>query len=293
MKELLAFLKSKTFLVNLIIAIVAVTIGLFALNAWMDSYTDHGEKIEVPKLINLELNEVDSVLSAENLKGIIIDSVYDENSTVSRVLKQDPEPFQPVKTGRKIYLTISSRTAPKVSAPDLVNLSLRQANSTLEVIGFKIDSIEYRPDICSGCVLEQRYNGIILTPGTPLRKGASISLVVGKGMSNERIKMPYLIGQNLNEAIRNLIDKSLNIGGVVFENCETKNDSDKARIYKQNPNFYAGAKVQLGSSIDLFFTSDTASIEVMSQAEINRLDSIANAKPVEEENNSFDNMFDE
>jgi len=292
MKDLFAFLKSKTFLFNLIAAIVIVIIGLFAIGSWMDSYTDHGEKIEVPKLINLELSEVDSVLTVADLRGIIIDSIYDENATISRIVKQDPEPFQPVKSGRKIYLTITSRTAPQVSAPDLVNLSLRQANSTLEVIGFRIDSVEYRADICSGCVLEQRYRGEVLKPGTPLRKGSTISLVVGKGMSSEQISMPYLVGLELNDAIRNLIDKSLNIGSVVFEGCNTKSDSDKAQVYKQHPIFYPGARVQLGSSIDLFFTSDVSSIEVMSQDEINRLDSIANSKK-ETDADGFDDMFDE
>ena len=48
-------------------------------------------------------------------------------------------------------------------------------------VGFKIGEITFKNDIGKDMVLEMRYKGEPLTPGTLLQKTAEIDLVLGNG----------------------------------------------------------------------------------------------------------------
>ncbi|MBK7855391.1 MAG: hypothetical protein IPJ79_11250 [Bacteroidetes bacterium] len=50
MKNLLNFLRSKYFVINLISAIVVVAMILGLTYKWLDSYTDHGNSVAVPDI---------------------------------------------------------------------------------------------------------------------------------------------------------------------------------------------------------------------------------------------------
>ena len=62
--------------------------------------------------------------------------------------------------------------------PDVLGRTRRQAEPTLLAMGFKIGKISYRPHIIDN-VLELRYKGEKLDPGTPLQKTSVIDLIVG------------------------------------------------------------------------------------------------------------------
>ncbi|MCB0466548.1 MAG: PASTA domain-containing protein, partial [Aequorivita sp.] len=62
--------------------------------------------------------------------------------------------------------------------PDILGRTRRQAEPTLLAMGFEIGKISYRPHI-SDNVLEMRYKGEKLDPGTPLQKTSVIDLIVG------------------------------------------------------------------------------------------------------------------
>jgi len=59
----------------------------------------------------------------------------------------------------------------------------RQAEPTLLAMGFKIGKVSTRPHI-SDQVLEMRYNGEKLVPGTEIPKTSVIDLIVGDGSLN-------------------------------------------------------------------------------------------------------------
>ncbi|TXC81515.1 PASTA domain-containing protein [Luteibaculum oceani] len=260
MAKFLRFIFSKIFLINLIIAVVLLCGIVFGIDSYLKGVTKHGEKIPVPMLIGKLPSQVDSILVSRDLKFTVIDSVYESEAKPGQVLEQIPEAFQNVKPGRTIYLTINTLTPPNISIPNLKNMSLRQAVATLEVLGLKLHKLEYEPDICVDCVLKQLYEGEEIEPGTKLPKGAAVTLVLGQGTGGAEVQVPYLIGLNLEDAVRMLIDKSLNIGDVEFVDCETRLDSNYAQVFRQSPSFYPGNKLRLGSEIKLWFTGDTNSV---------------------------------
>ena len=264
MKAFFRFITSRVFLINLAIAIVLMLGGLYLVHRTLNNYTLHGEKIAVPRLTGRTIPEVDSLLKAEGMRYTIVDSIYSEELLPGEVVMQNPEAFQNVKEGRRIYLTINSFQPPFVELPELRNLSLRQAMTTMEVLGFQLNKLEYKPDICVDCVLEVKRDDKVLSPGDPLQKGTHLTLVLGQGMTEGKASVPYLVGMPLGEAVRVLLERSLNLGAVNYSRCGSKSDSSMvARVLKQSPEFGPNAEAPMGAEVDLWLTCDTASIIVI------------------------------
>jgi beta-lactam-binding protein with PASTA domain len=187
------------------------------------------------------------------LKYEIIDSVFDESKQKGVVVNQDPLPNTDVKKNRKVYLTINSMKVRKVNFPDVFDLTLRQAVSKLQNNGLEVGKLEYQPDIATNKVLAFKVNGIAIAIGQELYYGTTIDLVVGQGLSNEKVIVPNLIGLSRLEANIILKSTSLNVGLEYFNN--EVSDSSLAVIYKQYPEVGESRKISIGSAIDLYFES--------------------------------------
>jgi hypothetical protein len=87
--------------------------------------------------------------------------------------------------------------------------------------------------------------------------------VLGKGLSNQRTAVPYLIGLNLESAKNRIFGASLTLVTSIYDNTIISGvDSANAFVYKQNPDFNNDATLQLGSSIYLWLTVDSAKLPV-------------------------------
>ena len=75
--------------------------------------------------------------------------------------------------------------------------------------------------------------------------------MVGKGVGDDYIDMPNLMGLTRVEANIILKTLSLNIGLEIFDSKIT--DSSTAIITNQKPEYIEGEKINTGSSIDLFY----------------------------------------
>ncbi len=64
-------------------------------------------------------------------------------------------------------------------------MSLRQARSTLEGLGFEKIRELYVPSEYKDLVLGVRFNGIELDPGARVPASASLTIVVGEGITEE------------------------------------------------------------------------------------------------------------
>ena len=74
------------FWVNIIIMVaVIVAIPLVALYM-LDSFTHHGEKIEVPNVVGKSVFDAESMLHDRGLTAMVIDSVYEKNAPRGSVL---------------------------------------------------------------------------------------------------------------------------------------------------------------------------------------------------------------
>ena len=262
MIHFLRFLFSRIFLINLSIAILLIVSALYGVLEYLDRYTLHDKTIEIPSLINHRYEDLDTLLGKEGDFTVkVIDSIYQEGVGPGIIIDQNPTPYSVVKQGRKIYLTISATDPPRITMPNLVDMSLRQASSLLETFNLKVGSLIYRPDLCVNCILAQELDGLELPEGSKVPLGSSIDLIVGEGLGDELVGVPYLIELNLDFAEELLRSKSLNVGTLLpDETIKTANDSLNARIYKQIPKYQEKPSVRMGSSVDLFLTIDSNKI---------------------------------
>ncbi len=251
---------SKSFIINIAIAIIVAMLVLWGIFKFIDSYTHHGEMISVPSLEGLTISEVEKILNEKNLRYSILDSVYIPNAEKGVVLEQDPANFDLVKENRTIYITTSKITPPKTQIPQNIvgDNSVRIAVAKLESLGFKIGKLTYIPSVDKNVVLKMDFKGKTIKNGDWVFKNSIINLTVGSGLSGEMVVVPYLINLTKEEANSTLLEAGLNIGFSDFSSCTctTTTDSLTAKVYKQSPVHSQSVVINMGSSVDLYFTND-------------------------------------
>ena len=224
----------------------------------LNIYTRHGQAVPVPDFTGLSMEAAAGLAKKSRMKYQVVDSVYTARVMRGCVAEQNPRPGFRVKKRRTISLTINAFRPEMAAVPDLVDLPLRQAISLIESSGLIMGTLRYKPDLSVNVVLNQLFNGKEISPGDSVQKGSVIDLVLGKGLSNQRTAVPDLVGLPLEEAAGRILGASLNLGTFIFDRTiQTGEDSLKAFVYKQNPEYREDATLQLGSSIYLWMTTDS------------------------------------
>ena len=180
--SIIKFVTSKEFLKQLGLAIVAlIIIGFFTLR-YLKFSTNHGDFETVPELKGKSFDIAKMELEDNNLAFQLQDSAnYNPNYPKKSVIDQNPKAGAKVKENRKIYLTLNPSGYKKVGVPNIIRRTFRQAKPTLEALGFEVGEITRVNDIGLDQVIEVRYKGEKINPGTMLEKTTKIDLVLGNG----------------------------------------------------------------------------------------------------------------
>ena len=169
-----------------LLAILIVTIVLFIL-VWrgMDSYTHHGERIEVPNLVGKQETDACYRLNQLGLHGVVVDSAYNKSMPAGCILDQTPTSGRKVKSGREIFLIVNTTRIPTVVLPDIAdNSSLREAQARLTAMGFRLGSIEYVPGGDKDWVYGIKSRGQNVYAGDRVPIDVPLVLQVGGGSSD-------------------------------------------------------------------------------------------------------------
>lgn len=266
--SLKVFLKSKTFLVQILLLIAVFAILAYLSMMMLKVYTHHGKTKVIPDFVGLSESDAATVVKKNRLRYEIFDSLFVPEAIPESVVSQYPPAGYRVKQGRTIFLTLAAVSPEKVKLPFVVDVSLREAQSRLENAGLSLGKVEYRPSEFINLVLDKSLNGLPLTNETLLVKGTAIDLIVGKGLSNEVTEIPDLSGHNLADAKKALYNVGLNIGALIYDNSLlTNEDTLFARVWKQNPAFTVGNYLELGTSVDIWLTVDQEKLFVSEDAD--------------------------
>ena len=167
------------------IAAVAFLVPYFTL-LWLDSYTNHGEEIEVPDICRMHLEDAKAELNTQGFTLEIQRYEYSEGAIEDEVLEQSPVAGSMVKEGRKILVVLNTTQKPKVSVPGVIdNCSMREAEARILAAGFnivRVDTIRGEKD----WVYKLRHEGRDLTNGEPIPMGSDVVIVIGNG--NDRVE---------------------------------------------------------------------------------------------------------
>ena len=255
------FLTSRTFFANLALAIAIVFVLIFGTLKGLNSYTNHGVSYPVPNLTGLTINEANKSAQANKLTIQIIDSVYNKKFAPGTIVDQQPTANSKVKENRTIFLTINSMEPEKVTLPKLTDISFRQAQVLIERAGLFIENISYQPSEYNDLVLDVLQDSISIQEGDKIIKGSNIDLIIGRNKGNLKTPLPNLTGFAINDAQITLTDSKLNQGVLIFDNSVINaEDSLNAKVWKQLPDPKYVSTVDLGSSVDLWLTTDTVKI---------------------------------
>ncbi len=257
----LKFLFSKVFLKNLGIAIGIIALLLIGTFITLNIYTLHGVSQPIPNCTGLTQNQFEELLEEKNFRFNIIDSVHITGFAPGAVVEQLPQAGTQVKKNRTIHFTINAYSAEKVQVPNLSSYSLRSAKAILESYGLKTGKLIYIPSEYTNEVLGQHYKGKPIEPGTSIEKGSVIDLLLGQGLSDKKTNIPDLTGLATDEARHFLVSVSLNLGSTIYDSTVvSQDDSLFAFIWKQKPAAEPGSRIPLGSSIDVWLSTDSSKI---------------------------------
>jgi len=246
-----AYLKTTSFRNTIIAAVGTVVVVVLIAFFSLGYYTRHGEGIPVPVLKGLSVDKAMEILKDQGF-GYQIDSVYVLDQAPGTIVEQDPDAGTNVKVNRIIYLTMVTRLAPPVSLPDLSDQNYMEAVATLENYGLKVGDTTTRSDIANH-VLEIRFSGQVIKPGTKIPKGSKLDLVLGNGAGASEVDIPDLVNQDLDAAKFAIKGAGLTVGTITYEGSIS--DSSNLVVTSQFPaKTDSVSKASLGTHVNLTVT---------------------------------------
>lgn len=248
------FITGKPLWANILMGIGILVILFLIFLQSLSWITRHDETLAVPSVIGKSFEEAKKALEGQGFEVEIQDTVYNDTAALLSVIKQFPSAETRVKTNRTVYLTINRDVAPEIEMPNLIGLSLRAAEITLQQQKLKLEDTMYRPDFARN-VLDQQFKGQPIKPGTKIPMGSGIVLVIGIGTGSEELDMPDLVGLTLTEAKSSLEASGLNIGTVLPSGADPNQ-----YVYKQAPDHFTTTgnvrRIHEGQLVDLWVQPD-------------------------------------
>ena len=178
----LSFLFSRVFIKQMVIAVTAIGVMVFFALKWLNYITNHGTFITVPNITGKSLEVGEIIIQDNDLRMEVQDSAnYNPNYPKYAVIEQYPEAGTSVKSQRKIYLTINPSGYRKVSMPEVVRQTYRQAKPTVEALGLVVGKVSYEDDLGKDEVIKVYYNGKLLMAGELIPLTSKVDFVLGNG----------------------------------------------------------------------------------------------------------------
>ena len=120
---------------------LALIVLIFYIIVWLcmifiNFWTRHGDDSVVPEIKQLTYAAAECELKKHNLAIEISDSIYDTSIPAGSVVESWPKAGSVVKSGRKVYVTITSFSPKQVTlSRPLAGVSVRQAVTYLNALG--------------------------------------------------------------------------------------------------------------------------------------------------------------
>ena len=220
---------------NLLICVILVVVMIAGAIIFLNVVTKHNQELVVPDFANMTVAEAEAVASQAGMRVEVTDSVFVKRMKKGAVRDQNPAPGAKVKEGRRISLTINALNAKKVTMPNLVGLSMRQALAELQSRGLVPGRLIYVEDMATNNVLRQLRRNREIEPGLSIESETVIDLVLGLNLVHKQ---------------------SLNVKTLRFDDSvKDYDDSLNAMVYRQSPEA-SEIPVNLGDDVSLYLTID-------------------------------------
>ena len=187
MRNFFNFLKSKTFLIQLGLALLVLIIIIFLVLGYLKSTTNHGEFVEVPDFSKKSVMEMRKSIEQAGLRYEVLDSAnYNPDYPRFSIIEQNPTAGSKVKENRKVYFTVNPSGYKKVTVPQIIQVTKRNASSMLKAVGLDVQRVTYIDELGKDMVYRIKFKGKDIKPGDKLPKTSKIELICGNGSITER-----------------------------------------------------------------------------------------------------------
>ncbi len=212
---------------NILWAVVIVVVLIAGAVIFLNVVTQHNRELIVPDFTNMTVSEAEALAADAGMRVEVTDSVFAKRIRKGAVRDQNPAPGSKVKEGRRISLTINALNAKKVTMPNLIDLSMRQALAELQSRGLVLGKLIYVRDMATNNVLRQLHGNREIAPGTTVETDTVVDLVVGLNPDTEASTyVPDVVGKRYMSAVDALHKQSLNIKTLRFDDSvKTYEDS--------------------------------------------------------------------
>jgi len=190
MRNFFNFLRSRSFLIQLGLALVVTVVIVLLTLRWLNSSTNHGEFVEVPDFAKMTVMDMRKGIEDAGLRYEVLDSAnYNPDYPRFSIIEQDPKAGSKVKEDRKVYFTVNPSGYKKVTVPNIIQVTQRNASSMLKAVGLDIQRVSYIDELGKDMVYQIKFKGKYVKPGDKLPKTSKIELVCGNGTIPDRAQI--------------------------------------------------------------------------------------------------------
>ena len=214
------------------IVLAVLGIGYFLYSYFFSDLFSRTEEVEVPQLVGQYFENFDQS-QYPDLTFEVTDQRSSDAYESGYVIEQSVNAGTMVKAGSTISLTLSTGIVSN-AMPNLVNMPLENAQDYLSSLSMTLDiSVDYEESdvFTAGYIIRT-----VPERDEPLTDGQSVTLVVSTGVPVELVKVPTLIGSDIEDAIATIkqaglgdgmikyVDSDLPEGTVTFQSIDAETE---------------------------------------------------------------------
>lgn len=218
-----------------------------------------GERVTVPDLSKMTEDGAKAALKKLRL-GVNVQTGTSDDVPEGQVYDQSPVAGTKVDVHTQVTINISSGKE-KFSLDDVTGMQYQQAQAQLENDGLVVSlEFDYSDSVGSDKVISTSPKA-----GSQVAKGDTITITASKGKETKTTTVPYLLGQNIDDAIQMIKDAGLTYNGKSSDYSDSYSENQV-----MNQSISAGKTVDEGTTISLTVslgsrvTSYSASIPIES-----------------------------
>jgi len=242
-------LKKYPWLLHLLIMLGVSLVILAVVLLFIRIYARQGQEYKIPDYVGKNIAEAEAT-DEIGVEFVVQDSIFRKDAEGGMILTQNPKGGTMVKSGRKVYVSITAYNADDAILPELAGLSVRQAVSELFSLGLSVGKLTFVEDPYKNSVVNQSCKGKTLYAGQQIPRGSVVDLVVGSGDGMGENSVPFVIGKTADMARRDILSVSLNVGIEHFRGVKNKTT---AVVYRQEPDYTGVNKYPYGTSVELWY----------------------------------------
>ena len=253
---LLEYIKSNQFLKQILITIGVLILLLLLVQVWLRFYTNHGQKIQLPKFISMDLLAAEEKGSEYDFEIIVTDSIFIVGKEGGIITDQNPKPLSFVKEGRKVYVTITKYGVETIKVKDLPTMygnAFEQKKTELKYreIDCVIKDYMYDPGEPNH-ILEVYYQGNLIISKdvrqseVEIPKGGILECIISRKDGGD-VTIPDLRCLDIDEARFLLHGSKLELGDIIRK--EASEPDAILYIISQSPPYDGISNIKMGEKI--------------------------------------------